>query len=56
MREWVTAQEEAEEWETFRNTDGGFDISKESNLNAFLADVANGDYNSVEAGASAASE
>jgi len=35
---------EATEWERYRNSDGGFDLSKESNLNAFISDVESGAY------------
>eukprot|EP00750_Incisomonas_marina_P014115 INCI17603.6.p1 GENE.INCI17603.6~~INCI17603.6.p1 ORF type:complete len:734 (+),score=175.87 INCI17603.6:134-2335(+) len=51
--EWTAKLAEKEEWERYRSSDGGFDISQESQLNAFLSDVTSSDYGTLQAGAAA---
>jgi len=54
VQSWSQQLEEKEEWERYRASDGSFDISQESMLNAFLSDVQGGEYTSLEAGVAAA--
>ena len=51
VEKWTKGVDTATEWERYRNSDGGFDLSKESNLNAFISDVESGAYANLLEGA-----